>query len=280
MPNYQRLTDRALATGVTVNDLIHIVITGDTSQNPAGSSYKATLQQVSNALATINTYVTGYTYNDNTFTIFDNSGNTYSATIDIVSGLTINGDLVVTGNTNVDSLTATTISATTYQNLPPSSGQTAEYVETTDGTQVTGTTTATISRSYQIPGGRIGQDCIIDVRWGITALSNNTIQPRLYINTTNSLVGATQIAAGVNLTAINTTSNTWRLIMVDKASEKFRIPQNGTSTISNWLSTATATSPSEYVVDLDNDIWLLFANHQPAGGSSVVYFASVQIIEV
>ena len=37
------LTDRTLAPNVTTNDLIHIVITGDTSQNPAGSSYKATI---------------------------------------------------------------------------------------------------------------------------------------------------------------------------------------------------------------------------------------------
>jgi len=45
------LTDRSLATGVTLQDLIHIVITGDTSQgNFAGSSYKATIQQVSDAL--------------------------------------------------------------------------------------------------------------------------------------------------------------------------------------------------------------------------------------
>jgi hypothetical protein len=51
MPNYQRLTDRTLATGVSENDIIHIVITGDTSQNPAGSSYKATIKQVSAALS-------------------------------------------------------------------------------------------------------------------------------------------------------------------------------------------------------------------------------------
>ena len=46
MPTYNRLTDRTLATGVTLNDLIHIVITGDTSQNPAGSSYKAKISQL------------------------------------------------------------------------------------------------------------------------------------------------------------------------------------------------------------------------------------------
>jgi len=53
-------------------------------------------------------YVTGYTYdNSNTFNIFDNSGNTFSASINEVSGLTVNG-----------SLSATTISAATYYNLP------------------------------------------------------------------------------------------------------------------------------------------------------------------
>ena len=47
------LTSRTLASGVTSNDLIHIVITGDTSQNPAGSSYKATIGQVFSAFTSI-----------------------------------------------------------------------------------------------------------------------------------------------------------------------------------------------------------------------------------
>ena len=51
--------------------------------------------------------VTGYTYSANTFTIYDSSGNTFSATINSMTGLTVNG-----------AISATTISATTYQNLP------------------------------------------------------------------------------------------------------------------------------------------------------------------
>ena len=48
MPTYQFLTDRSLAqsTAITPTTLIHIVTTGDTSQNAAGSSYKAQLQQL------------------------------------------------------------------------------------------------------------------------------------------------------------------------------------------------------------------------------------------
>ena len=41
-----RLTDRILASGVSLTDLIHIVITGDTTQSPEGSSYKASISQV------------------------------------------------------------------------------------------------------------------------------------------------------------------------------------------------------------------------------------------
>jgi hypothetical protein len=48
-------------------------------------------------------FVTGFTYQDNTFTISDTSGNTLSATIDVMSGLTINGNLIannISGTTN------------------------------------------------------------------------------------------------------------------------------------------------------------------------------------
>ena len=43
---YQRLTERTLATGVTIDDLIHIVIPSDVSQDPDGSSYKAKISQL------------------------------------------------------------------------------------------------------------------------------------------------------------------------------------------------------------------------------------------
>ena len=66
----------------------------------------------------IDVYITGFTYQDNTFTISDNSGSTFNATINSVTGLTVNGSL----------------SATTYQNLPTD-------VFVTGGTYSSGTTT-------------------------------------------------------------------------------------------------------------------------------------------
>lgn len=67
------LTSRTLATGVTKTDLIHIVITGDTSQSVDGSSYKATISQVQDEIL-----------------MFKTSGITTSATT-LVEGITYFG---------------------------------------------------------------------------------------------------------------------------------------------------------------------------------------------
>jgi hypothetical protein len=63
-------------------------------------------RDISDVLNTVtaDTYVTGFTYLNNTFTIKDNSGNTFNTTIDVMTGLTVNGDLTVTGNTTAGNL--------------------------------------------------------------------------------------------------------------------------------------------------------------------------------
>jgi hypothetical protein len=63
---------------------------------------------------------TGATYSNNNFTFRNNTGGTYSVLFNTVTGLTVNGVLTVTGNTSLQGLTSTTISATTYYNLPQS----------------------------------------------------------------------------------------------------------------------------------------------------------------
>ena len=101
------LTDRTLATGVTLSDYIHVVIPSDISQNPAGSSYKATVSQLLNNV--LDTYVTGYTYSSNTFTISQSNNSSFTSTINVVTGWTVNGNLNVTGNTSLQSTTASTL---------------------------------------------------------------------------------------------------------------------------------------------------------------------------
>ena len=97
MPLYQLLTDRTLAqsSAITPTTLIHIVYTGDPSQNIAGSSYKAELGQLAGLF----------------------SGGSVSGDYLPLSGGTVSG---ATNFTN--GLTANTISATTYLNLPQFSG--------------------------------------------------------------------------------------------------------------------------------------------------------------
>ena len=93
-------------------------------------------------------YTTAFTYNDNTFTIYDNSGNTFPVTVNDFTGLTINGSL----------------SATTYLGLPID-------VYVTGGTYSAGTTTFTNNTggTFNVTGfttpftGNTSGDCITDL---------------------------------------------------------------------------------------------------------------------
>jgi hypothetical protein len=59
----KRLTDIDSVSAITGSDLLHVVVTGDTSQNDAGSSYKASMNDVLNFI-TDNISATDVTYND------------------------------------------------------------------------------------------------------------------------------------------------------------------------------------------------------------------------
>lgn len=89
------LTDQIFATGVSLNDLIHIVVTGDTSQNPAGSSFKASLNQVASLISGGTSSIEAYLpLSGGTVT-----GNTYFG---ITSGITIDqvNDRIGVGTSN------------------------------------------------------------------------------------------------------------------------------------------------------------------------------------
>jgi hypothetical protein len=90
----QRLTDKDLISGVTLDNLLHFVVTGDTSQNPAGSSYKGSVEQLFNSFSS-------YTC-------------TYPLSLDTINAcndlITINADIIVNGS-------ATTINTQIIQSL-------------------------------------------------------------------------------------------------------------------------------------------------------------------
>jgi hypothetical protein len=100
------LTDQILASGVNSTDLIHIVNPSDPTENPAGSSFKATILQVATAIG-----APGF------------SGGTVPFATNFTNGLSAN-----------------TFSATTYLNLPPFTG---DYLPLSGGT-ITGSSTSMI----------------------------------------------------------------------------------------------------------------------------------------
>ena len=88
-------------------------------------------------------YVTGATYSNNTFSFTNNSGSTFDVLFNTVTGLTVNGNLNVSGTTILNSLSANTISATTI------SGGTLYG----DGSNLTGISTLTSNLLYVSVGG-------------------------------------------------------------------------------------------------------------------------------
>ena len=77
------LTSRTLTTGASLNDLIHIVITGDTSQSAQGSSYKARLSQLVPLFGgSPDVFLTGGTSNSTggTMTFTNSTGGTFTVT--------------------------------------------------------------------------------------------------------------------------------------------------------------------------------------------------------
>ena len=120
-------------SGATLNSsdriLVKIYATNTSNQARSITILSQGSQHYSYSITTIpsyvDTYVTGFTYSNNTFTIKQNNNQTdLTRTFDTVTGWTINGNLLVTGNTSLNLLTATTITANTVTIKSSNSGAT------------------------------------------------------------------------------------------------------------------------------------------------------------
>ena len=137
-------------------------------------------------------FVTGGTYSNNTFTYTNNTGGTFNVLFNTVTGLTVNGNLTVSGTTS-----SGTISATTYQNLPIS-GLTAGQNISITGSNGNFTITFTGGTSGSFTGGTVtGATNFTD---GLTA---DTISATTYFN----------LPTDVFITGISFTNNS--LLMVN-----------------------------------------------------------------
>lgn len=174
--------------------------------------------------STIDTFVTGFTYDplNNEFTISRNQGEpNLTAIINSVNGLTVNGDLDVTGTTTLDvldvtgvttldSLSANSISGTTYLNLPVNYGS---FGLTIDGG---GSVITTGNKGYlvipyagTITGWQIISDvngsCVIDV-WKESSGNVPTVANTI-VGTEKPTLSSQQINSDLTLTTWTNTVN-------------------------------------------------------------------------
>ena len=87
-------------------------------------------------------------------------------------------------------------------------GQKVPAVATTIGTTITGLTNA-ISDSFLLPANTFSSNCQLELQWMPSRIvgASGTVQGLVYINSTNSLTGATLFATGGNMTTATVISN-------------------------------------------------------------------------
>ena len=108
------------------------------------------------------------------------------------------------------------------------------------GVLVNGTTSNTISASILIPGNTLVATKVLQLRAQVRKIGGTgTVNVRFYVNTTNSLVGATQIAQGANMTGSGLMQRVGRDFYITISTLQCYLPTNP---ISTDLSSASMTS--------------------------------------
>ena len=87
-------------------------------------------------------------------------------------------------------------------------GQKVPAVSNTIGTTITGLTNA-ISDSFLLPANTFSSNCQFELQWYPSRIigSSGTTQGLVYINSTNSLTGATLLATSANMTTASVVTN-------------------------------------------------------------------------
>ena len=172
----------------------------------------------------------------------------------------------VTGANVVSGLQATLVSATNIKTINSNSilgsgdlviagGQKVPAVSNTIGTTITGLTNA-ISDSFLLPANTFSSNCQFELQWYPSRIvgSSGTVQGLVYINSTNSLTGATLFATGASMTLTTVTNLTCRRTVAVRSNV-------GTlfSTASQASSDFSVTQPTENLpFDNTSGIYFLF----------------------
>ena len=273
------LTDRTLATGVTLSDYIHVVIPSDISQNPAGSSYKATVSQLLNNV--LDTYVTGYTYSSNTFTISQSNNSSFTSTINVVTGWTVNGNLTVTGNTSLQSTTASTLNISST----PTTDSSISVVLVRDS--VTGVVkqrdiTSTLNKNYASFYDTGDQTGLANTELTMSANTSDSWNTGITLSANTRFViqnpGVYSLAFSTQMLKTGGNSSTHAHIWlyqngldVPYSASQIGFPSNSVYVVPAWNFFFSTTTPNEYVElkwdinsNVDNQLLL---KQQPATGN-------------
>ncbi len=222
-----------VSNGGGISNLTINAVTGGTYNNGIITlSGSGTLTSISGLPTTFSSvYTTGFTYNNNIFTLTNNTGGTLSATINTVTGLTVNGIL-----------SAATISATTYYG----NGQFLTGIATTN----TFTTASTYNAATGILSD-IRNDGITYTAgtWNylsaatingntISLISNGSI---ISANTINAATGGTYNNGIITLKGTGTLSTITGLPLITPYTTAFTYTNNIFSLTNNTGGTLSAT---------------------------------------
>jgi hypothetical protein len=159
------------------------------------------------------------------------------AQTDLQSALNAKQDTLVSG-TNIKTINSKSLLGSGDIVIAGSSPYTT--IGNATGTLVNNSTTNTISASILIPANTLVATKVLQLRSQVRKVGGSgTVNVRFYINTINSLVGATQIAQGANMTGSGLMQRVARDIYITNSSLQCYVPTNG---ISTDLSSAPMTN--------------------------------------
>ena len=119
------------------------------------------------------------------------------------------------------------------QIIAAASGGSSPYttVGNSAGILVNNSTANTISASILIPGNTLVATKVLQLRAQVRKIGGSgTVNVRFYVNTTNTLVGATQIAQGLNMTGSGLMQRVGRDFYITNSSLQCYVPTNGLAT--------------------------------------------------
>jgi hypothetical protein len=181
---------------------------------------------------------------------------TYTSATDIWENKTIIEDSITDGVTTV----------APSQNAVFDLFQFTRRLITNSTGSVTGTTAETILTSLTIPANTLDSKCFIWSTMDFFKSSAGLVTVRLYINTTNSLSGATLIGFTQILSNRNLSFN--RKLYLNGTTLDFLSSNTGASQVSNEFIEAIVGASTTLTVNPANDIFLIYTTQNDAVGTT------------